>query len=121
MANLKITTGDKEIKRVKGRLTFETKLVEDEEGNEDIVIVGSMTMHKYIDDIYKIESNRYKLKDVKVISEMFGSEDFNILYNFTAKDYEVKNGETNLSEELIAKIEKEIYKEDDSKSWEGGE
>lgn len=121
MANLKIVTGDKQLKRVKGRITFETKLIENENGEEEILITGSMTTHRYIDDIYKIESNRYILKNVKVFNEVFGSEDFDILYNFTAEEYVVKNGETNLSEEAVKKLEKEIYKDDDSKLWEGGE
>lgn len=121
MANLKIVTGDKQLKRVKGRLTFETKLIENENGEEEILITGSMTTHRYIDDINKIESSRYILKNVKVFNEVFGSEDFNILYNFTAEEYSIKNGETNLSEEMVEELEKEIYKDDDSKLWEGGE
>lgn len=121
MANLKIITGDKQTKNVKGRLTFETKLVENTNGEEDIIIAGSMTTHRYIDDISKIESSRYILTGVEVYNEVFGSEDFNILYNFTAKDLCVKNGETNLSEELIKELEKRFYGDDDSKLWEGGE
>ena len=59
------------------------------------------------------------LSDIEVYKETFGSDDFNILYEFIAKDYTIKNGATNLSNELIEEIEKEMYASDDSKLWEG--
>lgn len=121
MANLKIVTGSRKTKEVKGHLTVETRLVENENGEEEIIVSGTMTTHRYIDDISKIESNRYLLSGVKVFNEVFGSEDFNILYNFIADEFYVKNGETNLSEDLIKELESKIYKDDDSNIWEGGE
>ena len=44
---------------------------------------------------------------------------FSILYEFEAKDYTIKNGATNLSNELIEEIEKELYALSDSNRWEG--
>lgn len=120
MANIKITTGDDKKHLVKGRLTFEAKLIETEDG-EEIVIVGRMTTHKYIEDISTLETHRYVVEGVSVFREVFASDDFDILYEFIAKDYLVKNGETNLGNELIESIEKEKYKNDDSNLWEGKE
>lgn len=120
MANIKIITGDDKEHLVKGRLTFEAKLIETEDG-EEIVIVGQMTTHKYIEDISTLETYRYVVEGVSVFREVFASDDFDILYEFIAKDYLVKNGETNLGNELIESIEKEKYKNDDSNLWEGKE
>ena len=119
MAQIKITTSDRKTLNVKGRLTFTTELLKDEEGMEYIRVEGQMVTHKYIDDIFKIETHRYLLSDIEVYKETFGSDDFNILYEFIAKDYTIKNGATNLSNELIEEIEKEMYASDDSKLWEG--
>ena len=90
------------------------------EVNEEYILVrGQMVTHKYIEDIFKIETHRYLLSDIKVYRETFGSDDFNILYEFEAKDYTIKNGATNLSNELIEEIEKELYALSDSNRWEG--
>lgn len=115
MANIRITSSDKKSYNEKGNLTFEAQKTVDNE----IVITGRMTTHKYIEDIDKIETHRYILKGVDVFKEVFGSDDFDILYEFIAKDYIVKNGETNLSNELIESIEKKMYELEDSKLWEG--
>ena len=119
MAQIKITTSDRKTLNVKGRLTFTTELFKDETGMEYIRVEGQMVTHKYIEDIFKIETHRYLLSDIEVYKETFGSDDFNILYEFIAKDYTIKNGATNLSNELIEEIEKEMYASDDSKLWEG--
>lgn len=119
MAQIKITTSDRKTLNVKGRLTFTTELLKDETGMEYIRVEGQMVTHKYIEDIFKIETHRYLLSNIEVYKETFGSDDFNILYEFTAKDYTIKNGATNLSNELIEEIEKEMYASDDSKLWEG--
>ena len=119
MAQIKIMTSDRKTLNVKGRLTFTTELLKDEAGMEYIRVEGQMVTHKYIEDIFKIETHRYLLSDIEVYKETFGSDDFNILYEFIAKDYTIKNGATNLSNELIEEIEKEMYASDDSKLWEG--
>lgn len=119
MANIKITTGNNKVKKVKGRLTFETKLIEDEEGKKEIVVQGQMTTHRYFEEIKKIETSRYILKGITVYNEVFGSEDFKILYNFVAEDYAIKGGETNLDEKLIKDLEAKEFAQDDSTMWEG--
>lgn len=116
MAQLKIISGKKSY-NVKGRFTFETNLVE-KNGNEEIVVSGALSTHKYLDDITQIESNRYIVKNIKVYNEVFGSEDFNILYNFTADDYEIKGGETNLPLDIEEELERTLHQEDDSLMWE---
>ena len=118
MANIKITTSDNKKYEVKGDLTFEATLIETENG-EVLRTVGQMTTHKYIDDIVKIETHRYLLTGVKVYKETFGSDDFNILYEFIVNDYTVKKGVTNLGNELIESIEADLYKNSTSKLWEG--
>ena len=76
-------------------------------------------MHNYIEGIIGIESARYKLTNVDIVREVFGTNDFNILYEFVLTDgysYEIK--EDTLSEEAIKEIEDEEYKDDDSNKWE---
>ena len=119
MAQIKITTGNRKTINVKGNLTFTTELLRNEVNEEYILVRGQMVTHKYIEDIFKIETHRYLLSDIKVYRETFGSDDFNILYEFEAKDYTIKNGATNLSNELIEEIEKELYALSDSNKWEG--
>lgn len=119
MAQIKITTGNRKTINVKGNLTFTTELLRNEVNEEYILVRGQMVTHKYIEDIFKIETHRYLLSDIKVYRETFGSDDFSILYEFEAKDYTIKNGATNLSNELIEEIEKELYALSDSNRWEG--
>ena len=80
MAQIKITTSDRKTLNVKGRLTFTTELLKDEAGMEYIRVEGQMVTHKYIEDIFKIETHRYLLSDIEVYKETFGSDDFIILY-----------------------------------------
>ena len=68
-------------------------------------------MHNYIEGIIGIESARYKLTNVDIVREVFGTNDFNILYEFVLTDgysYEIK--EDTLSEEAIKEIEDENIK-----------
>lgn len=119
MAKLIITTDERKQYKVNGQITFSDQLIELEDNKRGIYISGKMTTHLYIDNIDKIETHRYILTGVNVIRETFGSNDFDILYEFEAKDFIVKNGVTNLSNELIDSIEREIYKDEESDKWEG--
>ena len=119
MAKLIITTDERKQYKVNGQITFSDQLIELEDNKRGIYISGKMTTHLYIDNIDKIETHRYILTGVNVIRETFGSNDFDILYDFEAKDFIVKNGVTNLSNELIDSIEREIYKDEESDKWEG--
>lgn len=120
MANIKITTSDNKKYNIKGGLTFEAVKLEKEDG-EVLDIRGQMSTHYYIEDISKIETHRYLLTGVEVYRETFGSDDFNILYEFKIKDYHVKNGLTNLGNTIIESIEADLYSESLSKLWEGDE
>lgn len=118
MAQLKITTKDRKAIKVNGNVTFEAELIEVNE-EERIQITGKMMTHKYIEEIEKIETHRYILTGIEVWRETFGSDDFNILYEFVANDYIVKNGLTNLGNDLIEEIEASIYEDSTSNLWEG--
>lgn len=109
--------------QVNGKLSFERSLVNEpfitSEGEEKIrqyfKIEGVFSTHLYFDDIEKLETNRFELIDVEVYKEVFGSDDYNILYYFTAKDLEVlgykQNGATYiLYGEEMKMIEDEMYK-----------
>lgn len=118
MAKLLITTDEQEVIEVQGKMTFES--IRNEEGKLDTY--GQLVTHKYIDGIDQIESSRYILKTVNVLREVFGTNDFNILYEFKLDDgYEYYVKEETLSEEAIKKIQDEEYKDEDSNKWEDKE
>lgn len=99
---------------VNGKLSFERAL--NEEGTA-FIIQGVLSTHLYFDDIEKIDSNRFTLDGVEVYKETFGSDDYNILYHFTAKQLEVlgykQNGATYLLYgEEMKMIEDEMYKDE---------
>ncbi len=82
LAQIKITTGNRKTINIKGNITFTTELLTNEVNEEYILVRGQMVTHKYIEDIFKIETHRYLLSDIKVYRETFGSDDFSILYEF---------------------------------------
>lgn len=90
-----------------GRLSITRTLLED---NKTVVITGVLATHYYIEEIKTLETYRYKLEGVEVYSESFGSDDFDIIYNFKAKELINRFGSSNLSEKEIMKYEEEIYK-----------
>lgn len=111
MAKLKIRNEQYEDFNVNGKMTFKVSKVLNEEGDEQMVCFGQLATHKYFETIQEIETDRYILRGVEVTDETFGTNDFNILYEFEAQDWEVK--EEYLSEETIEMIEKEEYKDDE--------
>ena len=75
---------------------------------------------EYIEDIKEIESARYLLKDVDVYREVFGTDDFNILYEFRLLEDRgiiVKLG--NMPDNKIREIKSEEYGDEMSKKWDG--
>lgn len=85
MAKLLITTDENEVIEVQGRMTFKISKVQTDDG--DILIAsGQLSMHNYIEGIVGIESARYKLTNVEIVEEVFGTNDFNILYEFILAD-----------------------------------
>lgn len=118
MAMIKIRNAKHEYK-VQGNFNFSAKKEILKNGDEVIVLRGQLVTHKYIDDIKELESQRYLLKNVEVIEENFGTNDFSVLYRFIAGNYIVKGGISNLKDEMIKEIESALYKDESSLEWEG--
>ena len=87
-----------------GKITVKRTL---EDG--ELVIIGSLATHYYLEEIISLETDRFIIDKIEVFEEVFGSDDFDILYNFKAKILKVK-GISNLSVEELKKIENIIYK-----------
>lgn len=103
MANIKINNK----KDLKGHLSAQTK--EDLAGN--LIIVGELYTHRYIDHIKQIETDRYLFKNVAITGFAVGSNDYFIKYDFECKvdSLVFKGGETNLTPSEISKIEEDIF------------
>lgn len=119
MAKILITTGDGEVIETQGKMTFETIKKEDEHGDIYFETIGQLAIHEYIVDIDKIESARYLLENVDVYREVYGTDDFNILYEFTANGVNVSVKESNMDKGKIDVLRKKEYENEDCKDWEG--
>lgn len=119
MAKILITTGDGEVIETQGKMTFETIKREDEDGDTYFETIGQLAIHEYIVDINKIESARYLLENVDVYREVYGTDDFNILYEFTANGIDVSVKESNMDKGKIDVLRKKEYENEDCKDWEG--
>ncbi len=119
MAKILITTGDGEVIETQGKMTFETIKREDEHGDIYFETIGQLAIHEYIVDIDKIESARYLLENVDVYREVYGTDDFNILYEFTANGIDVSVKESNMDKGKIDVLRKKEYENEDCKDWEG--
>lgn len=119
MAKILITTGDGEVIETQGKMTFETIKREDEDGDTYFETIGQLAIHEYIVDIDKIESARYLLENVDVYREVYGTDDFNILYEFTANGIDVSVKESNMDKGKIDVLRKKEYENEDCKDWEG--
>lgn len=92
--------------RIKGRFSFSIEQI----GNA-IICSGALTCHDYIEEITSIENYRYKLEDITIIKEDFGSHDYDVLYKFTAKKWAIKNDV--VSKEIKKAYELEHYKDEE--------
>lgn len=119
MAKILITTGDGEVIETQGKMTFETIKKEDEDGDIYFETIGQLAIHEYIVDIDKIESARYLLENVDVYREVYGTDDFNILYEFTTNGIDVSVKESNMDKGKIDVLRKKEYENEDCKDWEG--
>lgn len=119
MAKILITTGDGEVIETQGKMTFETIKKEDEHGDIYFETIGQLAIHEYIVDIDKIESARYLLENVDVYREVYGTDDFNILYEFTANGIDVSVKKSNMDKGKIDVLRKKEYENEDCKDWEG--
>jgi hypothetical protein len=75
----------------------------------EVSVGGQLSTHRYFEEIDSIETDRYKVTGVMVFQENYGSEDFDVVYSFTAEKFVVKGGESNLSEDDITVFEDGIY------------
>lgn len=101
MARIKVN----EEYEVKGRLTVK-RFISD---NGEIIIAGTLATHYYFEEIDCLETFRYKVTGIEVMEEVFGSDDFDIVYNFNAKAIDNIFGPSDLETEEIIKIEDQLY------------
>lgn len=81
MAKLKINGEDG---LVEGKVTISRTLVEDENGQERIVVEGALVTETYFEEIHTIDAPRFSIVGVQVVLESFGTEDNEIIYTFKA-------------------------------------
>lgn len=117
MAKIIITNDKNEEILVNGRMTFKVSKAIDEDGDETMVCLGQLTTHKYFEEINKIETDRFILENVEVTDETFGTNDFDILYDFQVHNFGWSIKENYLSEETIEKIEKLEYENDEGDKY----
>lgn len=117
MAKLIITDSNNQKYKVNGKMSFEVTKGLNNSNEVILMIEGRMTTHKYIEDIVSIESDRYLLKDIEVVKECFGTNDFDILYEFIVGEDDWFVKDNYLSEEAIKEIEEEIYKDDEADNY----
>ena len=117
MAKIIITNDNNEEIQVEGRMTFKVSKAIKEDGTDTMICLGQLATHKYFEEITKIETDRFILENVEVTDETFGTNDFNILYEFEVQNYGWTIKEDYLSEETIKKIELEEYKDDEGNNY----
>ena len=87
-----------------GLITFQIR----KEG-DSLIIEGLLKTHLYVEEINTLECKKFKINDIDVFAETFGSSDPFYLYTFTYDSFEIlDNGENYLEEELIALYDKEL-------------
>lgn len=79
--------------------------------NSKLHIEGSMATHFYVEEINTLETSRFLIRGINVQEEVYGSEDYDILYNFTASFLDIKGKYTNLNIKDIKCIENKMYSE----------
>ena len=102
MARLVINGGTDYECAVNGKCTVVRE--KDAEGN--IVISGWLVTHTYIEEINSISADNFICTGVNVVGETFGSNAFNILYNFVCNDFDPIDC---LSQDEIDQIEAKLY------------
>ena len=99
---------------VNGKVTFNRVANEDKTG---FIIQGILLTHLYFEDIKSIETRRYKLTGIEVTQEAFGSDDYNIVYQFVCNNLEImgldhQGAKFILYNEEMEMIEAEMYKDE---------
>lgn len=116
MSEIKVNTE----KFVNGRLTIEREKIQISNEESQILIKGLFTTHEYFEEINTLESERYLLQGIEVIKESFGSNDYDIGYEFLIGNLIVKEDYIpNEIKELIEAIEYEKENKEyfHSKNW----
>ena len=106
---------------VEGKFTVKQRLVEDEKGNGNVVVHGIFSTHDYIEELNTLESERYLLLGVKVFEETFGTNDYEITYEFTAESLTIKDDY--VPDKVKAVVEADLYQDEakeyfNSANWE---
>ena len=100
-----------------GAVSFDREAVYGDDGRvKGMAISGILAIHEYVDEINAIESERYKLDDVEVYKEAFGSNEYTILYYFTAGHLDIKPD--NVNDDIKWLIEEDtIAEEIKNREW----
>ena len=94
-----------------GRLSVDREAVFNEEGQmTGTQVTGMLAVHEYIEEITEIESERFIIKNVNVVKESFGSNEYLILYYFIADDMDVKPD--TLNDDIKWLMEEEMIREE---------
>lgn len=87
-----------------GLITFQIR-----KDGDSLIKEGLLKTHLYVEEITTLECNRFRLEDVDVYAEAFGSTDIFNLYHFTYEYFDIKELGDNLNEEdLIALYDNEL-------------
>lgn len=99
----KIGVNNKDL--VLGKISVRRFIDEDDK----LIIQGSFATHSYFEEIKSLETYRFSITDVEVLEEVFGSDDYDIIYNFSAKKLDIKNQGVVYDENEHEQIEKNLY------------
>lgn len=87
-----------------GLITFQIR----KEG-DSLIREGLLKTHLYVEEINTLECDRFRLENVDVYAEAFGSTDIFNLYSFTYELFDIKDTGENLEEDyLISLYDKEL-------------
>lgn len=87
-----------------GLITFQIR----KEG-DSLIREGLLKTHLYIEEINTLECDRFRLENIDVYAEAFGSTDIFNLYSFTYELFDIKETGENLEEDyLISLYDKEL-------------
>lgn len=116
MARILITTEEGKKIKTNGHVTFEMSKIYDADLQEDIIMTrGQLAIHEYIEDIHSIETDRYMFVGIDVVKEVFGTNDYNILYEFEiTNEIGFKVKEEYLTDSQRKEIENQEYKDDET-------
>ena len=108
---------NKEEENLLGAVSFDREAIYGDDGRvKGMSISGILAIHEYVDEINAIESERYKLDDVEVYKESFGSNEYTILYYFTAEHLDIKPD--NVNDDIKWLIEEDtIAEEIKNREW----